>query len=989
MRRVALLGIIALLTALPLATPAGGQPDDTTTTSADAAASLPSAEAAASLPAVDSGARPGPDVLYDEAPVAPQLENRDPRFAADPLLVSGNEAYVDGEYLYQDFLYDDYGADTDGQGASALSERVGDITYPTDEDRYAGNAADLVEFRIAAAGEDEVVYRITLNTLTEVDTTIAAVVFDTDGDDTTGSATLPRDPGAPFPGTDEVITTWGSGAEHTSFDGGGPETTPLDVVTDLEAQQITVTVPRTVSDPQDTWRTSVAVGLYDRDTGGWLRPQATADEDTPGGAGLVGQPSGIFNLGFRFDEPILATNTPPDTNQAAALADDEPTRFANDIDFAALAAGERRTTVPDHGTTIRLFPSRLDLGEGRDLDGGFPQYKTQLQPYSLYVPSSYEPETPAGFTLGLHSLGQQHWQYNGSTGIQQIGEERDAVVATPLARGPDGWYQNEGEYDVFEVWNDVARHFSLDPERTATTGYSMGGYGTYRLGTLYPDLFGAAFTTVGPPGEGIWLPPAAPTGGIETLSNLWLENARNVPFLNVVAAQDQLVPIPGPRAQNLGAPELGIDGFEQLGYRYRFVVYQPAEHFTLAVLDYDIPFAADFLGEALVDRDPPHVTFSYVPASDDADLGLVHDHAYWLSQLTLVDDDSSDSPAKGAVDAFSHAFGEGDPPTTSGADAGTDPLPYTEVNRSWGPAPAIPTANRLDLDLGNVAEVRVDVARAALDPGAVLTVPVEATDAGTVTLDGRFPSGTRVLRDGEPVATNAGPEGVVLPIVAGSPTYTVIPPDPDGGPGPEPGPGPGGEPGPGPGGEPGPESGPGGEPGPGPEPGPAPGPGSGPGPDPGPGSEPGSEPGPGPEPGAGTGPEAGSGGGSGVGPEAGSPEEGRPDSRSRPATGTGSEPGREPAGDARAGGGPSPGAGSGPRSGPEPSTSGGATGATGGPGVAGEPSEASEPAIADSRELPRTGSALGSVVLLALVLLGAGAVLGVLRNPRRRVRPAD
>ena len=69
-----------------------------------------------SLPSVTSGAPPGPDVLYAPPPAAPQLENRSPRFTAPPLLVSGQEAYVAGEYLYQDFLYDDYGSDTDGQG---------------------------------------------------------------------------------------------------------------------------------------------------------------------------------------------------------------------------------------------------------------------------------------------------------------------------------------------------------------------------------------------------------------------------------------------------------------------------------------------------------------------------------------------------------------------------------------------------------------------------------------------------------------------------------------------------------------------------------------------------------------------------------------------------------------------------------------------------------------------------------------------------------
>lgn len=728
-----------------------------------------------SLPSVESGARPGPDVLYAPRPDAPILANHDPRFDAEPLLVSGTDAYRDGEYLYQDFLYDDCGANTDGAGADSQSACAGDVTYPTDEARYGDNAADLVEFRVASE-RNRVTYRLTFNTLLAKDATIAAIAFDVDGDDSTGTDTLPRDPGAPFPGTDEVITAWGTGAEHTSFATG--ETTPLGIHTDLAANQLTITVPRTVSDPNGTWEATVATGLHDTDSGGWLRPRPGADDETPGGAGpLDPTPSGIVNLAFRFDEPVLGENTPPDTRQAEAIAAHEPTRFSRSIDFDALDAGVRRDSVPEHGTTIRMFPSRLDLGEGRDLDGGFPQYTGQLQPYSLYVPESYQPGEPTGLTLALHSLGQRYWQYNGSIGVQQIGEARDNIVATSFSRGPDGWYQHEAEYDVFEMWNDIARHFTLDPDKAAISGYSMGGYATYRLGTLYPDLFGTAFSTVGPPGDGIWLPPAAPTGGIETLTNMWLENARNVPYLNVAAGEDQLVPIVGPRAQNLGAPEHGIRGFDQLGYRFRFVVYQPADHFTLAALGYDIPMATDFLGEARVDRNPHHVTFARVPASDDPELGLVHDHAYWVAGLRLADPSASGgTPAKGTVDAFSHGFGRGDAPSTSGADAGVEPLPYTEANRTWGEHPDIPVANRLELELSNVGSVELDLARARLDARERLTVTTTADSDGEVRLTGRFVPATRVLRDGKPIDADVDPKAATLPVVPGSHTYSLLPP---------------------------------------------------------------------------------------------------------------------------------------------------------------------------------------------------------------------
>ncbi|MGH9037234.1 MAG: prolyl oligopeptidase family serine peptidase, partial [Acidimicrobiia bacterium] len=302
---------------------------------------------------------------------------------------------------------------------------------------------------------------------------------------------------------------------------------------------------------------------------------------------------------------------------------------------------------------------------------------------------------------------------------------------TPLARGVDGWYQHEAEYDTFEAWADVARHFDVDMDRVTLAGYSMGGYGTYRLATLYPDLFAAAMTVAGPPGEGAWFPPAAPSGGAETLTTPWLPSARHVPFLNVVGAEDRVVPLAGIRAQSLGAPELGVAGFEQLGYRYRFVVYQPADHPTLAGHGYDIPMAGEFLGAARVTHDPARVTFVYDPAADDAALGLIHDHAYWVSGLRVAP-----GAGRGTIDVRSHAAGRGDPESHATQGTGHGPLPFTEWSRSWGDAPEVAADNRLTVNLNGLSAARLDVVRAGLDPEAPLVVEVTTDVPGVLHLAG-------------------------------------------------------------------------------------------------------------------------------------------------------------------------------------------------------------------------------------------------------------
>lgn len=756
----------------------------------------------AGLPQVSSGQRPGPAVLYDlfdNPPTSPMLQNHDPRFVATPILVQGHEAYVNGEYLYQDYIYDDYGSDVSNDDLNesgitianndinGLEPRVGDIDYPTNFTRYGGNAADLVEFRISH-GVSDVAYRITLNTLLEEDSTIIAIVFDMDNNDATGLTDLqilPRDPGASFEGADEVLFLWGSGAEHVSFATTGNTTTPLNITTKLDANQMWVTVPRSLHNPTGDVGITVAAGLYDTSTGGWLMPQSAPTATQPGtvkdGSIFDPNPAGIFNLAFRFDEPVTGQNTPPDTFQSDYIRQKEPTHYEHVINYDDLANGVNRNTVPATGQQMRLFASSFSLnedgtrstnntGEGRNLALNDPTYLGPLQPYSIYIPTAATGNDPLPLHWAFHSNAQQHWQYNGANYVQQIGEDVNAYVATTLGRGPRNWYDGPAELDAFEVWADIARNFNIDGNRTATTGYSMGGFASYRFGTLYPDLFGKAFTQVGPPGELIWVPPSAPTGGASTLTNHVLENVRNLPYMNIAAVQDELVPYPGPQAQNTGNPGLGIIGLQDLDYRYRFLSFNTAEHYTLFLID-DYPMATEFMADTQVDRNPYHVTFSYLPAEDDANFGIKHDHAYWVSKLTLAD--SSEETSKGTIDAFSHACGLGDPSGTPGADAGANPLTYNEVNNTWGDAPAITTENRLTVKLTNLASVEVDLLRTGLDLTAAASLLLTADTNGTLTLTGNFATNTQVTQNGNAVSAAVTANTITLPYTAGAATYMI------------------------------------------------------------------------------------------------------------------------------------------------------------------------------------------------------------------------
>src|SRR5439155_500815 len=73
-----------------------------------------------------------------------------------------------------------------------------------------------------------------------------------------------------------------------------------------------------------------------------------------------------------------------------------------------------------------------------------------------------------------------------------------SLVLTPEGRGPDGFDAGVAEADTFEAWADVARHYQLNPDWTDVSGYSMGGFSTYRLLARWPDLFAKGFSVVDP-----------------------------------------------------------------------------------------------------------------------------------------------------------------------------------------------------------------------------------------------------------------------------------------------------------------------------------------------------------------------------------------------------------------------------------------------------------------------------------------------------------
>jgi hypothetical protein len=712
-----------------------------------------------SLPAKEGvSPRPGPPALYEPLAHAPQLENAPGSiWHAPPILTSGASAYRKGEFVYQGYLYDDHGAKEvvdptnpmispggDSSGGDTFSEPDGTYTYPTGPG-YDENAANLVELRVKPL-PSATAFRITLNTLENPKLVATAIAIG----GTPGSS-------HPFPFGANVsapaqyfLTVHGETAVLTEAASGAVVSGPAPTVSvDLTRRQITVEVPHSEWNPgSSSVRLAAGVGLWDEETGSYLLPGAVASATQPGGAGVDATPPAFYDVAFRFNaqEPLPGTPSPTteaspawwrESAQAAALASGDISQFFAEVDFAKLKARTnddmpgQPTGVPQSGAFDRIVASHFSDGQGADYATGgcgssaacIGEMRGTLLPYAIFVPSGPEPAGGWGLTLLLHSLSANYNQFTGSHNQSQFAARGEgSIVITPSGRGPDGWYYDHAGADTFEAWADAAAHYRLNPSFTDIAGYSMGGYGTYKFTSQFPDLFARAQPTVGPPGLGIWVPPAEPEpGGNQSLTERMLGSVRNVPFLIWDETTDELVPIAGVLEQ--------VKTFDELGYRYEFDQFQAGDHLTLALNDEFAPAAA-FLGSETVNRNPAHVTYVYNPTMDFPADGTTAGHAYWVYGVTLRE--AGGTAPLGTVDVRSEGFGVGDPTaneTSHGVGVLTGgqipAIPYTSQTKTWGPAPEEPVSDALVISAKNAAHVTIDAKRARVDCAAALHVSTD------------------------------------------------------------------------------------------------------------------------------------------------------------------------------------------------------------------------------------------------------------------------
>ncbi len=115
-----------------------------------------------------------------------------------------------------------------------------------------------------------------------------------------------------------------------------------------------------------------------------------------------------------------------------------------------------------------------------------------VQYYSL-LPSLDTTDRPQALVVSLHGASVEAINQTGS-----YAPKTWCHIVSPTNRRPYGFnWEDWGRLDALEVMGLAREKLTIDERSVYLTGHSMGGHGTWHLGTLFPDQFAAIAPSAG------------------------------------------------------------------------------------------------------------------------------------------------------------------------------------------------------------------------------------------------------------------------------------------------------------------------------------------------------------------------------------------------------------------------------------------------------------------------------------------------------------
>jgi predicted peptidase len=228
----------------------------------------------------------------------------------------------------------------------------------------------------------------------------------------------------------------------------------------------------------------------------------------------------------------------------------------------------------------------------------FPDTNEQM-PYALFVSSKVTRDKKNPLIVSLHGLGgDQNTMVREGLRSVQLAEEGGYILVAPMGYNSGGWYgippgpprpaaanapgrgrggaprpviggtaitepakvREASEKDVMAVLDMIRKEFNVDERRTYLMGHSMGGAGTYYLGSKYGNQF-AALAPIAPAAMGMTNDRAKVLQAIKDAG---------VPMLVSMGDADEAVPVANVRTW--------VETMKELQLKYEYKEYPGVTH---------------------------------------------------------------------------------------------------------------------------------------------------------------------------------------------------------------------------------------------------------------------------------------------------------------------------------------------------------------------------------------------------------------------------
>jgi len=179
-----------------------------------------------------------------------------------------------------------------------------------------------------------------------------------------------------------------------------------------------------------------------------------------------------------------------------------------------------------------------------------------LQPYSVLIPDDYDPKKSWPLLVTLHDAGVDDrralagmaFPYYGPP--RKKGSEVNFIILAPLARALSASYIGDSAREVIECLGQFKKLYNINEKKTAIDGFSMGGYGAWRIALLNPNIFKAVVIR-----SGRTSPPNSVKG--ENIVDL-LDKGKALDFLVIHGSQDEIAPLEDVRKAVARMKELNL-----------------------------------------------------------------------------------------------------------------------------------------------------------------------------------------------------------------------------------------------------------------------------------------------------------------------------------------------------------------------------------------------------------------------------------------------